>query len=172
MSEITIQEYHSAWPLAFQSERDALVSAIPIELEAIHHIGSTSVPGLAAKPIIDIMLVVVDITALDSIRYSFEELGYQCMGEFGINGRRFFRKGRPGRRTHHIHAFEAGSIGADRHLAFRDYIQAHPDIAAEYESLKRTVAAACEGDIQRYCDGKAEFMRKHEGLALKWWSNA
>lgn len=172
MSEITIQEYDSAWPLAFKSERDALVSAVLIDPGAIHHIGSTSVPGLAAKPIIDILLEVADINSLDSARNSFEGLGYECMGEFGIPGRRFFRKGRPGRRTHHIHAFETGSIGARRHLAFRDYIQVNPDIAAEYEHLKRSVAAACEGDIQRYCDGKAEFMRKHETLALQWWSNA
>jgi GrpB-like predicted nucleotidyltransferase (UPF0157 family) len=172
MSEITIQEYDSAWPLTFQSERDALVSAIPIELVAIHHIGSTSVPGLAAKPIIDIMLEVANIDVLDSVRYSFEGLGYECMGEFGISGRRFFRKGPRGHRTHHIHAFEIGSIGAVRHLAFRDYIKEHPNIAAEYETLKRAVAAACAGDIQRYCDGKAEFMQKHEELALQWWPNA
>jgi GrpB-like predicted nucleotidyltransferase (UPF0157 family) len=170
MSEILIQEHNESWPLAFQTERDNLVLAVPMKIKGIHHIGSTSVPGLAAKPIIDIMLEVADVEALDKLRHCFEALGYECMGEFGIAGRRFFRKGRPNRRTHHIHAFEVDSIGARRHLAFRDYMRAHPQIAAEYEALKRAIAAGCDGDIERYCDGKAEFVREHERLALDWWT--
>lgn len=171
MPEITIEKYNDYWPTLFQEEHDAILSAVPVSLYAIHHIGSTSVPRLSAKPIIDILIEVDDLGKLDSANSSFEALGYECMGEYGIIGRRFYRKGKP-RRSHHIHAFESGSIGVRRHLAFRDYIKAHPEIAREYESLKRYVAAISDGDMDKYCEGKDAFVSEHQKLALKWWPNA
>lgn len=170
MFEITIEKYSKDWPTLFQEEYDAILSAVPIALHAVHHIGSTSVIGLSAKPIIDILIEVDDLGELDSTNRYFESLGYECMGEYGISGRRFYRKG-IARRSHHIHAFEKDSIGARRHLAFREYIRAHPEIAREYESLKMSVAANSNGDISKYCEGKDAFVSKHQSLALKWWSN-
>ena len=167
MSEISIEKYDNDWPLIFQNEHDAILSTVSVSLHAIHHIGSTSVPGLSAKPIIDILIEVGDLGILDSANSSFESLGYECMGEYGITGRRFYRKGTH-RRFHHIHAFETGSFGARRHLAFRDYIRSHPDIAREYESLKKSVAAASGGDIDKYCEGKGAFVSEHQKLALVW----
>lgn len=165
--DMVIEPYDSEWPILFNREHELLISVIPIRIDAIHHIGSTSVPGLPAKPIIDILLEVSDIDILDSVNGSFESIGYECMGEFGIPGRRYYRRGKE-TRTHHIHAFKSGSIGARRHIVFRDYLRSHPEIAKEYANLKRSVAEASNGDMNAYCDGKADFVSKHEKLAIKW----
>lgn len=168
MSEIAIEEYNADWPALFEQERDVILSAIPVSLHAIHHIGSTSVHLLSAKPIIDILIEIDDLATLDSVSGSFDLIGYEPMGEYGIRGRRFFRKGNM-KRTHHIHAFERGSFGARRHLAFRDYLRAKPEVAREYESLKKLVAVQSGSDIRKYCEGKDAFVSKHQSLAIKWW---
>jgi GrpB-like predicted nucleotidyltransferase (UPF0157 family) len=98
-----------------------------------------------------------------------EALGYEAKGEFGIPGRRYFRKDdAEGIRTHQVHAFGAGSPGAARHLAFRDYMRAHPGIAREYGALKARLARAHPHDMQAYMDGKDAFVREHERRALLW----
>lgn len=137
------------------------------QIVKIHHIGSTSVPGLKAKPIIDILLAVKDVGALDAFDAEMKALGYTPRGEYGIPGRRFYLKGLHNR-THHIHAFNAGSAGAQRHLAFRDYLIAHPDIAKKYEILKVRCAEECHNNIDRYCEGKHDFVQAHEKKALEW----
>ncbi len=123
--------------------------------------------GLAAKPIIDLMLEVQSVSELDEHNAAFESLGYEVMGEFGIPGRRYFRKGRK-LRTHQIHAFKVGSLHVARHLAFCDYLRSHPAVRKAYGQLKLQVARECENDIDRYCDGKDGFVKKHEALALAW----
>ena len=108
---------------------------------AIHHIGSTAIPGIYAKPVIDMLAVVSDIAAVDSYAAAMEALGYEAMGEFGIPGRRYFRRDDAnGVRTHQVHAFASGSRDVERHLAFRDFMRAHPDLAREYGELKRALA--------------------------------
>ena len=100
------------------------------ELVAIYHIGSTSVPGLAAKPVIDIMPTVRSIEAIDRFDAWFEVLGYECMGEFGIPGRRYYRKGGEEKDTPGTHFRpEQCPRHRTRHLAFRDYLRAHPATA-------------------------------------------
>jgi GrpB-like predicted nucleotidyltransferase (UPF0157 family) len=145
----------------------AVLSDMAIEL---HHIGSTAIKGIYAKPIIDMLLIVQDLPSLDTRSSHICELGYQAMGEFGIPERRYFRKDSPaGERTHHLHAFVHGSAGALRHLAFRDYINHHPDAAQQYSALKQTLAAQCAGDSDAYMDGKDAFVKLHEAKALAWW---
>lgn len=134
---------------------------------AIHHIGSTAVPGLCAKPVIDLMPEVSDLSVLDDCSASFEKLGYIVKGEFGIPGRRFYLKGLIDR-THHIHAFEQGSEGLIRHLAVRDYLTAHPKIAQEYGALKKELAKRYSSDNDGYCEGKSQFMQNLEQSALCW----
>lgn len=110
-----------------------------------HHIGSTSVYGLPAKPIIDIMPVVRDIEAVDHSNSAFEQIGYECMGEYGIPGRRYLRKGKV-ERTHHVHIFEESNAhDIQRHLAVRDYLRAHADMAMEFDAqlwMKQQISKA------------------------------
>ena len=104
---------------------------------ATHHVGSTAIPSIFATPIIDILAAVTDVHALDERAERVAALGYEVMGEFGIPGRRFFRKDNvEGIRAHHIHAFAAGSPEIDRHLAFCEFLRAHRADAARYDRLK------------------------------------
>jgi GrpB-like predicted nucleotidyltransferase (UPF0157 family) len=138
-------------------------------LAELHHIGSTSIPRIYAKPVIDMLAVISELTAIDARSAAMQALGYEVMGEFGIPGRRYFRRDNPqGRRTHQIHAFALGSTHIARHLAFRDYLRAHPTIAQEYSDLKRKLAAAHPKDIEAYMDGKDAFIKETEAKALVW----
>src|SRR5205085_5583576 len=117
----------------------------------IRHIGSTAIPDIYAKPVLDLLVEVRDITEVDGQSSAMESLGYEVMGEYGIPGRRYFRKdNREGIRTHHIHAFEAGSAEAGRHLAFRNYMITHPVDAQRYSELKRKLAEKHPQSIDEY----------------------
>jgi GrpB-like predicted nucleotidyltransferase (UPF0157 family) len=136
---------------------------------AIHHIGSTAIPQIHAKPIIDMLVEVKDITKIDVQSSALEALGYEAMGEFGISGRRFFRKGNEaGIRTHHLHGFEVNSAQIERHLAFRDYMISHPEDAQQYSELKRELANKYHDNIQGYMDGKDGFIKEIDLKAAKW----
>ena len=168
MQHITVVPYDPAWPGLYEAEAQAIAGVLGQRLTAIHHIGSTAVPGLAAKPIIDIMPVVHSLSGADAARGVLEALGYEYLGEFGIPGRRYLRRGGD-ERTHQVHIFAEGDReNIARHLAFRDYLRAHPDVCAEYAALKRALAARYPYDIESYCDGKADFVKKYESLALAW----
>ena len=123
-------------------------------------------PGLAAKPIIDIMPVVRSLGAVDGSRAALESLGYEYLGEFGIPGRRYMRKGGD-ERTHQIHIFQQDNrADIDRHLAVRDYLRCHPADAKAYGELKARLAAEHPYDIEAYCDGKDAFVQELEQKAL------
>lgn len=164
---IRVVDYDPGWPEKYQTERQALVDVLGDIIVRIHHIGSTAVPGLAAKPTIDILPEVTDINELDRYNSDMEKLGYTPRGEYGIPGRRYFHKGDPDR-TYHLHAFSAGAPAAIRHIAFRDYLIAHPQIVKEYGDLKRICARECDNDIEKYGDMKNDFIKFHEKLALEW----
>ena len=167
---VRVVKYNPDWMQEFNAESKALQRQLGGVINHIHHIGSTAVPGLMAKPIIDILLEVNSLTELDHQSYKMESLGYEVMGEFGIKGRRYFRKGGD-HRTHQIHAFEAGDPNLIRHLAFRDYLIEHPAVAAEYGALKLKIAERCHNDIEKYGDGKDAFVKYHEAIALEWYKN-
>ncbi len=165
---VTVSDYSPEWPLEYEREAAALARVFGGNLAAIHHIGSTAVPGLAAKPIIDIMPVVYSLEAVDALSAGFEALGYEYLGEFGIPGRRYMRRGGD-ERTHQVHVFSVlDTANITRHLAFRDYLRAHPDVCAEYAALKRALAGKYPFDIGAYCDGKEELVKKYEDAALAW----
>jgi GrpB-like predicted nucleotidyltransferase (UPF0157 family) len=163
---IEVVDYNPAWKAAFVLERSLLQEALGEIVVAVHHIGSTSVPGLAAKPIIDILLAVTDLAALDDKGAEMAALGYKAKGENGIPGRRYFHKGGP-QRTHHAHAFTAGDPNLTRHLAFRDYLIANPEVTQEYAALKKRLASAYKDDSRLYQAGKEDFISLHEWLALE-----
>ena len=169
--KIIVLPYDPRWPAAFAAEAEHIRTALGAVAIDIHHIGSTSVPGLAAKPLIDILLAASSLDELDSFDGALVELGYEPMGEFGIPGRRFYRKGGNENRSHHIHAFQACSSVGDaalmRHLAFRDYLSANSTIAKEYGALKKQLAAAHPDNIEDYMNGKHAFIQEHQAKALQ-----
>ena len=163
---ITVIDYNPLWTKKFEEESLLIKDIIADNCIAIYHIGSTSVPGLAAKPIIDIMVVVKSLEKVDDVAEDFLKIGYEYLGEFGIVGRRYLRKGGD-ERTHHIHIFQAddwNNIG--RHLAFRDFMRTHEKERDEYAKIKIDLAHKFPYDIDGYCDGKENFVREMEELAL------
>ena len=168
---VSVREYDPAWEEMFKTEEKLIRKILGNNCKAVHHIGSTAVEGLPAKPIIDIMPVVEDLEAVDFVADLFEQAGYEYMGEFGIPGRRYLRKGGI-ERTHQVHIFsennESGSLDIERHLAVRDYLRSNKQIAQEYGALKIRLAKKYPYDIEGYCDGKDSFVQNLERTALKW----
>ena len=165
---VVVVEYRPEWPLAYEKEKERIQKILKENCLALWHIGSTSVPNLVAKPIIDILPVVRDLRLVDTKNADFEALGYECMGEFGLAGRRYFRKGGD-ERTHQIHIFARESAhDIARHLAVRDYLRAFPQAAAAYGELKMRLAQQYPEDIEGYCDGKDAFVKGLEQRALAW----
>jgi len=143
--------------------------ALGERLLAIHHIGSTSIPDMPAKPVIDMLAIVDDVAALDAGSEGMTAIGYEVMGEFGIARRRYYRRDdAAGERTHQVHGFQSGSPHVERHLAFRDYLRAHREPARQYAELKRQLAQRFPRDIEAYMDGKDAFIKATEVQALTW----
>ena len=165
---IQVKKYDPDWVIEFEMESSKLFEKIGDVISKVHHIGSTAVPGLMAKPIIDIILEVKDLNELDCQRSKFENLKYEVMGEYGIQGRRYYRKGGD-LRTHQIHAFKTGDQNILRHLALREYLNEHKEVAEDYGRLKSEIAKRCNNDIEQYCDEKDEFIKHHESIAIKWY---
>jgi GrpB-like predicted nucleotidyltransferase (UPF0157 family) len=168
LRRIVVVPYDPTWPGAFRAEADRVAAVFGPELVAMHHIGSTAVPGLPAKPIIDMLPEVRDIEAVDGLNDALSWLGYLAWGEYGIAGRRYFTRGGAIRRTHQMHCFQRGSPEIERHLAFRDYLVAHPEEAAVYGRLKAALANQFPVDIEGYMDGKDAWIKERERRALAW----
>ena len=164
--------YNPAWAREFDAESARITQVLGDVVVRLHHIGSTAIPGIPAKPIIDILAEVADIESLDARTPAMDALGYEARGEFGIPRRRYFRKNNAmGVRTHQVHAFATGAKEIERHLAFRDYMIAHPEAARLYGELKQRLALEHPDDIEAYMDGKDAFIKKHEALAVAWYSS-
>jgi GrpB-like predicted nucleotidyltransferase (UPF0157 family) len=169
MRKVQVVPHDPNWLNLFETESKQIAIALAENVIAIHHIGSTSIEAIYAKPIIDILVEVKSIDQVDGQNSSMQLLGYQCMGEFGIEDRRFFLKDNPdGIRTHHIHVFEVGSVQISRRLAFRDYLNVHIDDALAYSSLKRSLAEKYPHDIEGYMDGKHDFIQEIDHKAAEW----
>ena len=157
------------WAEEFLSESAAIADLLGASIKALHHIGSTAIPGMYAKPIIDMLGVTPDLTNFDNCSGNLQNLKYEGLGEFGIDGRRYFRKNNPsGVRTHHLHVFQDGSPQIARHLAFRDYLTAHASAARDYEALKLRLAADFPNDIRLYTGGKDQLVREIDTRAAAW----
>jgi GrpB-like predicted nucleotidyltransferase (UPF0157 family) len=137
----------------------------------VHHIGSTSIPGIMAKPIIDLLPVVSDLGHLDLSMPRVNSLGYDCLGEFGLPGRRYCRRNEPttGKRAYQLHFYAHGSPEIDRHLAFPAYLRAHPEVATEYQAEKVRAAALHPDNTLDYNDAKNGWIKRVERDALHWW---
>lgn len=168
--KISVLKHDPLWAVRFKKAAAELEKVLGDNAVTIEHIGSTSVVGLAAKPIIDILVEVKDLVLLDEQQSAIEALGYVARGENTIVGRRYFQKGGV-QRTHHIHAFQTGNPHLTEHRAFRDYLFEHPRIADEYAQVKIRAVDACQNDIERYMQLKNDFIIHHMALALIWYAN-
>ncbi|HEY9669805.1 MAG TPA: GrpB family protein [Coleofasciculaceae cyanobacterium] len=169
MRKVEVVPHNPKWRDAFEAESTYITDVLSENLVSIHHIGSTAIPSIYAKPIIDVLVVVKDITKVDEHSSVMRSLGYEVMGEYGIPGRRYFRKdNQAGIRTHHIHTFEVGSPQIKRHLAFRDYLITHPEDAQRYSKLKRELAEQHPHNIDGYMDGKDSFIQEIDKKAARW----
>ena len=160
--------YDAAWVTAFGHEAVVLGEVLgPWLTGGVHHVGSTAVPGLVAKPIIDIMAGVGD---LESSRDAIEKLGGlgYCYAPYRADVMHWFCKPSPSRRTHHLHLVPTGSARFTDVLAFRDYLRAHPAAAADYAELKQRLAARHADDRDAYTDGKAAMVAAISADARRW----
>ena len=166
---VNIVAHDPAWANAFREEDSALREAAGAALVRLHHIGSTSVPGLAAKPIIDLLGEARSLKAIETVTPDIEALGYEALGAFGLPGRRYFRKcAEDGHRTHHLHIYAEGDAELTRHLAFRDYLRANAEMRDAYGALKRQLTAEGPTEAEVYMDGKDAFVKRIEAEALDW----
>jgi GrpB-like predicted nucleotidyltransferase (UPF0157 family) len=159
---VRIVDYDPSWPAMYEAERKAVLQAAGEWLVDIQHLGSTSVPGLAAKPVIDIIAAVTSLNDARNIVGPLAAIGYDYVPEYEVEmpERRYFRKGRRGSEgdKYHLHVVKPDSEFWNRHLAFRDYLRAHPEVAREYAELKRRLAAKHGTDVDAYTDAKSAFI--------------
>ena len=169
---VVIADYDPRWPAIYAAETARVNDAIGEWLVGIEHVGSTSVPGLAAKPVIDIMPGLRSLGNSPHIVRPLQKLGYQYFPEHEnvMPERRYFAlpasDEHRGRRRFHLHIVETTSAFWRRHLAFRDHLRAHPETAGEYAALKHRLAAEYGSDHVGYTGAKTEFITRIESLAL------
>lgn len=171
MRKVEVVSYSDSWKERFEAEAEQLQKIFDSEIIMIHHIGSTSVNGLSAKPIIDIMPVVRDINNIDAFNDAMIAIGYEPRGENGLPGRRYFQKGGDNR-THHVHIYEMGNPEIERHLAFRDYLRTHPKVAKDYGQLKEMLAKQFPYNIESYIEGKEQLATEIEEKAIEWYKGS
>lgn len=165
---IVVVPHNPAWAAAFAAEARFWRGILGPQVVAIEHIGSTAIPGMPAKPIIDMLITVHDIDDVGAHDAALVAAGYWPRGENGIPGRRFYVKGTDEARTHHVHVFGVDSPEVERHLAFRDFMIAHPAEAQAYARLKEDLAARFPEDAEGYVAGKDAFVQEREARASAW----
>jgi GrpB-like predicted nucleotidyltransferase (UPF0157 family) len=171
---IDVIEHQISWAAAFEREAIALSRVFGDSVVAIHHIGSTSVHGLAAKPIVDILVVLRETATIDRFDGGMQSLGYRVRGECldaevpGTPGRFYFSKDTAGVRTHHVHACAEGHPQIADLLALRDYLRSHPERAGQYGALKRDLAGRYRYDSVSYMRGKDTFVKLLIDEARGW----
>lgn len=167
MATVKVVPYSEDWSRKYVLEANILRNIITKKLITITHIGSTAVPGLVAKPVVDILIIVNDINELDELNPLFEQENYECRGEDGVAGRRFFYK-KDG--SVHVHAFdESNHEKIEALISFYDYLKDNPDVAREYGELKLALAKKYPNDIKKYKKGKEAFTKEIQEKAIQWY---
>jgi len=179
--DVSVMPYDPRWPELFRQEKEHLLNCLPNELiRRIEHFGSTAVPGLAAKPIVDILVEVTDLEATRTrIAPALESQGYDYFWRpsFGDDVPPFYawfikRQEGSGLRTHHIHMVERHFVEHWDRLLFRDYLIEHPRVAGEYQRLKLRLAADFPNDRVAYTRGKTEFVVNVTARAKRFYGDA
>ena len=165
---IRIVEHDPSWEEKFEREAAAICAALGSVAVRVDHVGSTSVPGLSAKPIIDINVSVHDITAVDSYRLPLEGIGYLFVPVPESPDFHFFGKPATRPRNYHIHVLEVGSQHERRHLVVRDYLRTHPEEAAAYGAVKQAIAEHHPGDRLGYIAEKGPYLEALERRAVAY----
>ncbi len=169
MEHVLLVPHSPQWAQLFAEEERRIRAALLDVVVDVQHMGSTSVPDICAKPIVDILLSARSIEELDTCDDAMRALGYEVMGEFGIRGRRYYRKDNAdGNRTHHVHAFASHSPEIARHLNFCDFLRTHRQYALEYEAVKLRLATLYPHDREQYTEGKTECIQGIEAKAARW----
>ena len=165
--EIYLTPYNPEWIKKFEEEKGLIEKTIrPWITGGVHHVGSTAIPGLSAKPIIDIM---VGVKSLEETKVCIEllsKIGY-CYFPYKIDLMHWFCKPSPEHRTHHLYLIEISNPEFNARLAFRDYLITHPEKAAEYEKLKKGLVEKFKNDREAYTQAKSDFVKKINTEALK-----
>ena len=164
--KVRLSDFSESWAVKFQEEAKFLESVFGDEIIKCEHFGSTSVKGMKAKPVIDMICIVKDIERIDTYNEKMATLGYDVVGEWGIEGRRLFRKGGENR-THHIHFYQQDNPQIARHLIFRDYLRTHQGEAAEYSRFKEELSGRFESTSD-YSPAKKAFVSEMEQKAIRW----
>jgi GrpB-like predicted nucleotidyltransferase (UPF0157 family) len=157
---IEVVDYDPTWPIQFETEKARIEQALGELLSVLEHAGSTAVPGLAAKPIIDMWAALRGPLTPTHIR-AMANMGYEHFGEYGLAGRDYFVKSSPP--LCHLHCYPVGHPDWNRHLAFRDWLRAHPEGAQAYAGVKRYLALRFSGDLMAYTEAKSNFIESAIG---------
>lgn len=174
MRIIELVPYTDQWQEEYASESATIRGILGTAIDRMEHIGSTSVPGMKAKPTIDILVSVNGMDAVDQAGNAFAAAGYEALGEHGIPGRRFFvrkefTRGADWRNKVHLHIFgSSDKANIERHLAVRDFLRTHPVKAAEYSRIKEEAFRLCGGDPGTYVSGKNDYVQSLEKAAIEW----
>lgn len=159
--DIRLRDYDPSWPVAFIAERDRLSSVLPGVFLALEHIGSTAIPGMRAKPVIDILAGVESMEIAVATATPLCGSGYTTSADFNatLKDRQWFMRWANGRRTHHLHVVVHGSTAWKERLSFRDRLRTDPPLAQAYARLKTELAEKFSADREAYTDAKSEFVR-------------
>jgi GrpB-like predicted nucleotidyltransferase (UPF0157 family) len=154
---LELSPYDPEWPVFFESEKQRIQQAVGRLVLAVEHVGSTSVVGLSAKPIIDIAIALREYEDGFQCVEPLAELGYLYKGEHGVAGRHYFRTNNELVKVH-IHMTALSHREWRDHLAFRDFLRSHPDASREYAALKHQLTTTCGADREKYTGAKSEFI--------------
>ena len=158
---VVVEQYNEEWAADFQAIKAELNVALGNLALRIEHIGSTSVIGLSAKPIIDIDIVIRDVSLLEDVIDALGKAGYRHEGNLGIEGREAFKyDGKEHLRKHHLYVCAEDSSELNRHITFRDYLRSHPEAVREYTRIKKEGAALFPDDMEKYIEYKSPFIEK------------
>lgn len=168
--KVRLTDFSEDWSRMFQTEAQFLKTIFGDEIIRFEHFGSTSVQGMKAKPVIDMMCIVKDIEKVDLFNHKMSSFGYDVAGEWGITGRRLFRKGGENR-THHIHFYQIDNPQIERHLIFRDYLRSHPEEVIKYSRFKEKLVQRFD-NTNEYSPAKKTFVKEMEQQALLWFAES